>query len=219
MTVSLNVKNTLLNKFRTQLTRSQTLFDRIVKNGMTESNGGTPTRLLQPDRRDACQFIFFEIAAAYEDFVCESFKLEVRHHFDISPKKATYIMGSVDRALTGVMGWASPRVVSQRGEHLFGKKGFFAKLHDQLNQVTYQRLSNAHKVRNRIAHGGDQSAEAYRNILHQLSVPQNSRKGLSPGRLLLEYPETANVNDKWFHRFLGAYETLANEFDSYLVLT
>ena len=72
--------------------------------------------------------IFFEMAAGFEDFLCEAFRLELRKKFDLLPQRAEYVMGSVDYALNGVMGWASPEKVTERGEHLFGRTGFFSML-------------------------------------------------------------------------------------------
>jgi hypothetical protein len=164
----------LTHGFKDDLARAKDLSVRIALNGASRINADTNGAsrinadtygsLSQPDRRDAAQFIFFEAAALFESFCVESFKIEVRRKFDIQPQRATFIMDGVDRGLTGVMGWASPSKMQERARNLFGKVGFFARLEDRLGSTTYLRLTQAHKVRNRIAHAGGNAASEFNNI-------------------------------------------------------
>lgn len=192
-----------INQFTTDIDRAESLYNTIVLDGYTAPDDAEwATRLRQPDRRDVAQFIFFEVAAKFESLMRDLFQIEVRIRLVDSPQRAEFIMGSVDRGLQGVMGWGSPKQVSDRAANLFGQNGFFARLQHNLGDTTYQRLVIAHKIRNHIAHSG---TSAYKSVLGQLSVPQRSRKGCGPGRVLIDYPASAAIDDRWFHRFLGAY--------------
>lgn len=217
MALTRNVKDQLIRATNDAFDRANTLYSRIALSGGTsDGNGYKP--LMNPDRRDAATFIFFEAAARYENFCAEAFEIEVRKKFGVAPKTATYLMGSSDRGLAGVMGWASPATVQERAQHLFGKNGFFARFEDLIGAQTLSLLTQAHRVRNRVAHSGDNAVREYRKILGQLHVPQRARKGLSVGRLLMEYPSTATVGDRWFNRFLGAYRTTVLEFDRHVII-
>lgn len=212
------VKNSLINRFQGQLARGRQMHETIVRNGMRRNAGADPTNLMNHDKRDAAQFIFFEVAAQFEDFVCEAFKMEVRQRLSVSPKRAEFIMGSADRGLEGVMGWGAPKTVRDRAMHLFGQNGFFARIIDHLGQADYDRLIHAHVVRNRIAHSGKKARTAFAGALGQLHVPAAQRQGLSVGRLLTEYPSAVPANDRWFHRFLVSYENCLHAFDAQLVI-
>jgi hypothetical protein len=211
------IKTDLVATIREQLQRARTLYDRIARNGM-HLVGVNPRALRQTDKRDAAQFIFFEAAAQFEDFMFEAFKIESRHRLGISAVRVPYIIGSSDRGFTGIMGWAAPTVVRDRAENLYGRVGFFARLNTVLGAATYQRLGYAHLVRNRIAHQGGDARKKYRNILGTLGVPVGSRKGLGPGRLLLEYPAASPPNDKWFYRFLTCYDDVVTSFNATVVI-
>lgn len=213
------VKNTLITRFQGQINRGRQMYETVVRNGMRQNAGAAPTNLMNHDKRDAAQFIFFEVAAQFEDFVCEAFRLEVRSRMGVPPRRADYIMGNADRGLDGVMGWGAPKVVRERAMHLFGEKGFFGQLIVHLTEAQYERLIHAHIIRNRIAHSGKKARKAYVDILGQLNVPQPQRQGLGVGRLLSEYPAgAAHINDRWFHRLLGSYEHCLNQFNAQLVI-
>jgi hypothetical protein len=138
------VKDSLVARFQGQLSRGRQMYETIVRNGMRKNAGANPTNLMNHDKRDAAQFIFFEVAAQFEDFVCEAFKMEVRHSLDVSPKRAEYIMGNADRGLARVMGWGVPKVVRDRGKHLFGQTGCFARIIDHLGEAEYGRTRSEH---------------------------------------------------------------------------
>jgi hypothetical protein len=77
------------------------------------------------------------------------------------------------------------------------------------------QLVHAHKIRNRVAHSGGNASRDFNAILGNLGVPAGSRQGLSVGRLLMDYPNTAHTNDRWFFRLIGAYRSLVNDFERY----
>lgn len=213
MPVKASVKKAIIEAMRNDLDRATILFERLAVNGHTKAAGNDPTLLLQPDKRDTAQFIYFETAAKFEGFCRDAFMLEVRHRLDLMPKRAEFVMGTIDRGLEGVMGWADPKKLQDRAQHLFGKNvGMFARLTDLIGKDKYDRLIQAHIVRNRIAHSG---TDKYRTLLNTLQVPRKSRKGTSPGRLLLDYPSgNANANDRWFHRFVACYRSVVDAFES-----
>ena len=193
------------------------MFARIaLKGGFNDGSGYSP--LMNPDRRDAATFIFFEVAAQYENFWREAFKIEVRKAFSVEPKRAVNIMGSSDKGLSGMMGWGAPNIIQSRARNLFGKSGFFGRFESILGKPTYDTLIHAHKVRNRIAHGSPTAISDYNRILPQLHVPAGSRKGLSVGRLLMDYPASSAVGSRWFNRFLSAYREVVDKYDARVLI-
>jgi len=164
------------------------------------------------------QFVFFEVAAAFEDFVRRMFRVEVRSTFKVTEVRSEFLMGSPDKGLDGVMGWTAPSVLVSRAENVLGAHSFHAGLLASLGQAEYDRLVHAHAVRNRIAHGkgAGKAFAAYLKALAWGGVKKKARQGCGPGRFLREYPSTAAANDKVFHRFLGAYRTYADEAEKAL---
>ena len=206
----------LISGFQNDLERAETLYARIALAGATNNVDGSHSALRQPDRRDAAQFIFFEAAAQFETFCNEAFKIEVRYEFSVQPQRADFVMGNIDRGLVGTMGWASPKMLRSRAQALFGKKGFFARMDQRVGETAYLRLTQAHKVRNRVAHTGGKASKEFRKILDDLEVPRASRKGLSVGRLLMDYPATVQADDRWFYRFINAYRSLSEVYHEYM---
>lgn len=218
MALKNSVKQKLVYGFKKDLTRAHTIYTRIALNG-AHFNGDGYRNLMNHDRRDIAQYVFFEVAAQYESFCCEAFKIEVRHRFNVEPKRAIHLMGSSDKGLVGVMGWASPSVIQSRAQCLHGKNGFFGRFEAIITKPTYDLLAHAHKVRNRIAHNGGKAVKDYNNILQQLAVPSRSRKGLHVGRLLMDYPDSSPNGSRWFDKFLKAYETVVDEFNNYVIIS
>jgi hypothetical protein len=181
------------------------LYERLAVRGYTKDlTAQAPSRILQPDRRDVTQFVYFEAAALFEALVCEIFLVEVRAFFTVSPSRAEYITGSSDKGLTGTMGWAAPETIVKRGKNLFGKKGFHALLDRHLGKASYDGLVHAHSVRNRIAHGG---GTKYAAAVSWAGVPQAARQGCGPGRLLHDY---SKAGTKVFSVFLASYRAYAD---------
>lgn len=206
-------KTAALKQIRTTLDRALVLHDRAVINGGTCTENGTYSPFLNADKRDLTVFIFFEVAAGFEYFAQESFVIAVRKRYSVQPKFAANLGGTIDRGMRGVMGWAAATTIVDRARNAFGKQHFLSKLHSNLPAGHYDRLNHAHRVRNRIAHPGKQARAQVNRLLGALGVPQASRKGLSMGRLLAEYPANNPANDRWFHRFLTAYRDYVDLVD------
>lgn len=207
---------TTCTAFRGALDRATTLYERLALRGYTKNPGAAdPSRIIQPDRRDVTQFVFFEAAALFEGFVQEMFAFEVRSQFGVSPSRAEFIMGSADKGLQNAMGWGAPDVITTRAKNLFGNHGFHAKLATDL-AAHYDSLVHAHSVRNRIAHGGGGggAAKKYQAVLNWAGVPQAERSGCGPGRFLHDYSNAAG--HKFFVAFLAAYRGYANAAENAL---
>lgn len=214
MPLTPGTKQRLLTRMRNQLTRSEDLFSKLVTHGLTRDAEGNAVPLRQPDRRDIAQFLFFESAAQFEGFMQEAFVIEARKHFDVMPSKAAYLVGTVDNGLRNVMGWGSPQRLAARGTNLFGANGYFGRLHAVLGNQVYQRLVWAHALRNRIAHSAGDAGDTFTRALQGMQIPARARRGISVGRVLLDYPGGAPATDKWFHRLLQAYEEAVDHFDA-----
>jgi hypothetical protein len=198
-------------QFEADLDRAVALFGTLVLNGMSNAAGGVPTPLRQPDRRDAAQFIFFEIAAKFEALMQDLFVIAIRKKYSVSPSRAEFIMGSPDRGLGGILGWGSVETIQKRARNLFGKVGFLPQLKGVIDEPAFSRLGLAHTLRNRVAHDTPDAREKYRKALATLGVPKRSRQGAGVGRVLIEYPAGAQAGDRWFHRFLRAYRRVATK--------
>ena len=70
--------------FLGDLIRARDLYRRIVTHGYSRVGAKAPARLSNPDRRDAAQFIFFEVAAQFEHFARTMFQAEVRSLFAVT---------------------------------------------------------------------------------------------------------------------------------------
>lgn len=205
-----SAKEAALKKMRDCLDRAVLLHSRIVQHGATSDDNGGYAPFSNPDKRDLTVFVFFESAAAFEHFAQQTFSLAVRKRYDVQPKLAAAIGGNIDRGMQNVMGWAAAATLVSRARAAFGKQHFLSKLQANLGAQHYEWLNHAHRVRNRIAHPGEQARAQMNRLLGTLGVPPQSRKGLSMGRLLAEYPAGAAQTDKWFHRFLVAYRGFAD---------
>lgn len=194
-----------LKLIRQSIQRASDLRAAIVTRGSYQKASGHHRPLPNPDKRDFTVYVFFEVAAAFEDFSQEAFILATRKRYGVNPKLAERMAGNIDRGLQGVMGWGAPTMVVSRARYLFGKVHFLSKLEETLPPDCYQILNNAHRVRNRVAHPGRQARAELNKLLGQMGVPQVSRKGLSVGRLLSDYPQGSAQDDRWFNRFIVAY--------------
>jgi hypothetical protein len=154
--------------------------------------------------------LFFETAAAFESFAQEAFILCARKVFDVSPKKAEHIAGSIDNGLERIMGWAALPILVKRSKAIFGRQYFLSRLDEVLPQGHYEWLSHAHRVRNRIAHPSNTAKNQLRRLHTALGIPAAQRKGTGTGRILSDYPANAADDNRWFHRFLDAYESFCD---------
>jgi len=211
--VTANAVASSCNAFRRELDRAAELHDRIAGQAGTVDGNGVFHRLLQPDRRDVAQFVFFEAAASFEAFVQHMFSVEVRSRFGVTYEQSFYLMGTSDKGVENVMGWGAPGIVVERAANVMGARGgFHAHLKTALGSAKYDCLVHAHAVRNRIAHGqGAKSFKHYMTALTWGGVPTGSRNGCGPGRFLHDYPApTAGAGKTILHEFLVAYGAYAD---------
>lgn len=202
---------TEVNSFSGNVARARDLYEKIVWRGYTGQNAATATRLSNPDTRDAAQFIFFEVAAKFEDFAKFMFQVEVRARLQVTATRSTFVMGDLDNGLNNKLGWGSPQRLKERGHNLFGEKSFFGNLVNNLGQGTYRTLVAAHTVRNRIAHDGGAAQAKFVKQLEGDGIPVNERMGMSVGRYIRDYPTGSARNDRNFFRYLSAYEDFAQK--------
>lgn len=197
--------------FKANVDRARDLYKKIVLHGYTGTSAATSTRLTNPDTRDAAQFIFFEVAAKFEDFAKTMFQVEVRSRLKVSVKQSPYVMGDPDQGLNNKLGWGSPHRLKERGENILGPTSFFGTLHATLGTATYNQLIAAHMVRNRIAHSGGQAQMKFVKHLTAEGISTAERQGMSVGRYIHDYPRAASATNKYFFIFLQAYEDFADK--------
>lgn len=207
-------KAATLRDLRMTINRARNLRNRLAVEGKYQTLGHPVRPLPNPDKRDATVFIFFDAAAAFEAFCFDVFVLAVRTKFNVGPKVAEKLGGKIDGGT--VLGWAAPPQLVSRAKKIFGKRHFLSSIETSLPADHYEWLKAAHRMRNRIAHPRSDSARnELKNICAALGVPP-AMKGAGPGRLLSDYPIGAVADDRWFHRFLNAYESFTNVVDARL---
>ena len=197
--------------FVSNVNRARELYRKIVIHGYTGTAAASSVRLNNPDTRDAAQFIFFEIAAKFEDFAKVMFQAETRAKLQVTAARSIYVMGDPDNGLDSKMGWGSPQRLKERGHNLFGADSFFGSLQTNIGAVTYKTLVSAHVVRNRIAHAGGNAQAKFVKHLDGEGIAAAERQGMSVGRYLRDYPTGSVPTNRHFFRFLAAYEDLANK--------
>lgn len=193
------------------ITRAKDLYQRLVRNGYAVKSPGTkPTPLSQPDRWDVAEYLFFEVAAKFEQFCKRTLVLEVQKALRVNRTRAEHMVGSSEDGITKWMGgWAHVSKMKKRATGLLGKNSVFARVEQHLGGTGSRYLQMAVVMRNRVAHGkgNDDFTKMLANA--PVHLPANQRQGVSPGMLLAEYPKGAATNDKWFFRLLGQYEAWA----------
>lgn len=202
---------TEVTNFMRNINRARELYRMIALHGYSGTAAATSIRLSSPDKRDAAQFIFFEIAAKFETHAKFMFQVEVRSKLQITAARSTYVMGDLDSGLNNKLGWGSPQRLKERGYNLFGQKSFFGDLVNELGPHTYKTLVSAHTVRNRIAHDGGSAQTKFVKLLEGDGVPTNQRQGMSVGRYLHDYPTGSNTSHRNFFLYLNAYEDFSNK--------
>jgi hypothetical protein len=200
-----------VNGFLTDISRAKDLYQKIVMHGYTGTAAAHVTRMLSPDRRDAAQFIFFEVAAKFEEHAKSMFQIEVRSRLKVTTARSEYVMGDLDNGLNNKLGWGSPPRLKERGYNLFGVNSFFGDLVDNLGPNTYNTLIAAHTVRNRIAHSGGAALTKFVKLLEDNAIPANQRQGMSVGRFIRDYPVASPPTDKHFYRYLAAYSDFSTK--------
>lgn len=199
------------NTFLANLDRAKDLYTKIVWHGYTGTTHANAAKLSNPDLRDVAQFIFFEIAAKFEDYAKFAFQVEVRAKLQITATRSAFVMGDLDSGLNNKLGWGSPQRLKERGHNLFGPSSFFGSLVNELGNPTYKTLVSAHTVRNRIAHDGGTAQTKFVKLLEGDGIPAPQRQGMSVGRFLRDYPVAAPRDKRNFFLYLGAYEDFANK--------
>ena len=189
--------------------RARDLYRKIVLHGYSGTSGKTAARLDNPDTRDAAQFIFFEIAAKFEDFAKSTFQAETRAKLAVTAARSAYIMGDPDNGLDTKMGWGSPQRLKERGSNLFGSASFFGSLPTSVGPATYRSLISAHLVRNRVAHAGGNAQDKFVKHLAGEGISVAERQGMSVGRYLRDYPTGSPSANRHFFIYLAAYEDFA----------
>jgi len=210
-----SAKKIAVKQFRKDLNRAEDLFNLLVAKGGKLNTNNQFTGFLQPDRRDIAQSIFFEVAAKFEAFAFFSFQYAVARHFRIPGTRTVYVMGNIDRGTDGVFGWASPERLKDRGPRLFGKQGFFGRFNTHVNSKTRNLLKQAHILRNRVAHDGKKSRREFETVMNALNVPRPSRRGMSVGRLLMDYPIASPPANRLFFQILKGYAKYIKQFNKH----
>lgn len=85
MALTRATKDRLVRATNDAFTRADALYSRIALNGGYH-NATNYAPLMNPDRRDAATFIFFEVAAQYESFCSKAFEIEVRKSIRLDRK-------------------------------------------------------------------------------------------------------------------------------------
>ncbi|GEM_PF-1673993 len=204
--------------FIKDLDRATALYEKICENGFVlAADGVTTKRINQPDARDMTQFIFFEVAAKFEDFAKTMFQSEVRHRLKVTRAQADYVMGDADNGMNSKMGWGTPAMLTNRGKNLFGVSSFFGSLSAHIGEPAYKTLISAHTVRNRLAHSGGAAQTKFVKLLEGLGIPGSERQGMAVGRFLRDYPKTKPKDQRYFHSYLAAYRNFAEKAKAELI--
>lgn len=200
-----------VDEFLQSSQRARTLYYRLVENGYAvKSPGKKPTALSEPDRRDLAAFLFFEVAAKFEQLAKRTLVLEVQKTMRVNRSRAEHMVGSSAEGIPdGMGGWAHLSIMKQRAEGLLGTRSVWARAEYLLKNPTAQYLGMAVTTRNRIAHGKGNDSFTKMLTRAPVSLPPNQRKGVSPGVFLMAHPRGVAAGDTWFFRFLNAYDAWA----------
>lgn len=219
MSGPLHYKRQIADKFLGDMSRTRELYALLVIHGESKFDPASPGVLLPEavqlrhvDRRDLAAFFFLEAAAKFEGFCFEAFTSEVRRWYEVTGTRADFIMGSSDRGTKNTMGWADAERLKERGKNLFPAYRFFGDFPTHVTLPVYNRLLQAKKIRNRVAHDPAMAHESIAQLAQQLGVPSN---GMTVGRLLLDYPDHAPAAGRYFFIFLEAYEACARAYRAF----
>ncbi|MFO0448589.1 MAG: hypothetical protein ACK52I_07995 [Pseudomonadota bacterium] len=199
------------------LDRADYLVRAIADNGYTDGTNATNApgtnlkKLPVADQRDVAQFVFFEVAALFEELARSLLYLEVRSLHSLTLNAAQRRVRTADRQAGRRDGWASPVMMEQRGTDLTLTK-LHANLRNNLGAANFKALEMAHRLRNRIAHG--KGNQHYADVMNWAGVPPaKKRQGCSPGALLLHYPRGGV---RAFDQFIASYRYYATVAGSLL---
>lgn len=207
-----NILRAQTRELERSIDRALDLYSRLIELGFTQSDN-KHRKLTTPDQRDIAQFLFFEVASTWEQYCQECFVLAARDHFQCGRERAEKISGNIDRGLDRIGGWSNPKILANRAKALFGGNHCMARLDSATFKTHSKRLTWAIAVRDKIAHSkGQKSKQAFRDLLTPMRVPKLGRQGISPGRLLLDYPIGVKPTNRWFHRFMRSYRRISTYF-------
>ncbi len=193
--------------FEKAVKRAFELYGKLSKAKVPEGPAQRLRGLRAPDQRDLAQFIFLDVAAQWEAFCVSIFAIEVKKRYRVRNYAVVErIMGTVDGARP--QGYADPARIVNRATVLFGSTSPWTKFAHALGSPVVNYLNYGQIIRNFIAHAGiGKGRENFHGLLAQLNIPIGVRKGLSAGRLLLDYRDSSG--DKWFEALLNNYLAVA----------
>jgi hypothetical protein len=200
------------NTFLKSINRARTLHIRISQNGYSKKEGKRSyTELSHPDKWEVAQFLFFELASKFEEYAKFMFQCEVRSKFKVSATRSEFVMGDPDNGLDKKFGWGSIKQLKDRGKNIFHGASFFGALPSSIGDKTYKRLTEAHTIRNRIAHDGGNAKEHFIKLLETIGMSAGERQGMSVGKFLFNHPSDVEPEKRYFFQYLEAYEDFANK--------
>ncbi|WP_043585091.1 hypothetical protein [Geminisphaera colitermitum] len=213
--MTITTKRRYLADFREALQRARALSESLVQHGRYEKVAGVTTMIPPTDRREIIAFIFLEVSAKFESFAYLAFQYDVCRWYKITTTRSEFVVGNADRGTKGIFGWAIPERLAIRGKNLLTKESLFGDLRKALGDILFETLTVAHELRNRVAHDPATASTSISKLAASLGVPSTEMKGLSVGRLLLEYPKGCSLADSYFHILLDAYEEFAAVYELY----
>lgn len=215
----MHYKKKITKQFLKDAARTRELHAMLVVNGSSRYDPRdhavllpAPLPLRNVDRRDLTAFLFLEAAAKFEGFCFQAFAAEVRAWYKVTGARTDFVMGSPDNGTLRTMGWSDPQRLEERGSNLFPAYRFFGAFRQNITPAIFDRLGQAKKIRNRIAHDPAIAHEAITKLAQNLNVPSN---GMTMGRLLSDYPLGVPPDQRYFFLFLGAFESCARAFSSF----
>ncbi|MFQ5745046.1 MAG: hypothetical protein ACE5HV_15890, partial [Acidobacteriota bacterium] len=143
-----------VDEFLAASNRAKKLYERIVENGYAlKKAGANPRPLSNPDRWDVAEYLFFEVAAKFEQFAKRTLVLEVQKSLSVNRTRAEHMVGSSESGiLAGMGGWAHVSKMKKRATGLLGRNSVYAKIENHLGNPKLKYLQMAVTIRNRIAH-------------------------------------------------------------------
>ena len=169
---------------------------------------GSFVDLEPPDTRDMAQLLFFDVATQWEAFCTSVFELELKKLYHVRQDIAARLMTDVDGRQVA-SGYAHPEIIATRAMALLGKNSLWVSLKSRLGDQAYDYLFHSYRIRNFIAHAGvGKGRSDFHKILDHFAIPKRERKGLSAGRLLLDYTDVKGKS--WFNALLDNYLLVAD---------
>jgi len=193
------------DSFKKAVERAFSLYTKLSQAQVEENSHLRGLR--HPDQRDIAQFIFLDVATQWEAFCVSVFALELKKSYRVRDAVAERMMGSVDGGR--IQGYADPDRIVERAKVILGASSPWVKLERELGSQVINYLKYGQTIRNFIAHAGiGRGRDKFHELLVQLSISKHDRKGLSAGRLLLNYTDSRGT--PWFRVLLDNYVKVAD---------